>query len=127
MKSPIATFAAGAVALALAAAAAPATADPGPQNPADFAYVATIDCGRGNVQVGSGTRLFAPLVNMDTGRRYWPVAWKVRAGAHEIRARKKHRHGRRTLRCRYNDGQAKGIVTIHRPKDGRPAAQAPAQ
>jgi hypothetical protein len=123
MRSRSVTFVASAIALAAGSAAAPAAADYGPQDPADFPYVATIDCGPGKVEVGSGTRLFAPLVNMETGRRYWPVAWNVRAGKHKIKARKKHRRSPRTLRCHYNDGQAKGMVTIHRPNSGRPRPQ----
>jgi hypothetical protein len=109
-----------AVAGVLLLAAGPAAADRGPQDPADYAYVATIDCGRGAVQVGTGDRLFAPFVNMETGRRYWPIAWNVRAGKHTVRARKPHARPRPRLRCHYDDGQARGTVTIRRPKDGRP-------
>jgi hypothetical protein len=116
---------AGAVSLAAATAAAvPAAADTGPQDPADFAYIATIDCGRGEIQVGSGTRLFAPLVNMETGRRYHPIAWNVTAGEHTIRKTKPRTAGKPRYRCRYDDGQAKGTVTILRPKDGRPRPSA---
>jgi hypothetical protein len=115
------TLAAGAVALTAAVAAAvPAAAESGPQDPADFAYVATIDCGRGKVEVGSGERIFAPLVNMRTGRKYYPVAWNVTAGTHTIRKTKPHTRSKPKFRCKYDDGQAKGTVKILRPKDGRP-------
>jgi hypothetical protein len=114
------TLVAGTVALAGAVAAVPAAADTGPQDPADFAYVATINCGRGNVKVGTGERIFAPFVNMKTGRRYWPVAWNVTAGEHTIRETKPHTGDKRKLRCHYDDGQATGTVKILRPKDGRP-------
>jgi hypothetical protein len=107
-------------ALASAALASPAAAASGPQDPDDFPYVARIDCGRGMVKVGSGDEIFAPLVNLATGARYRPVAWHLHVGKRTIVKRKAGTAHKRKLRCRYADPQAKGTVTILRPKAGRP-------
>ena len=43
----------------------------------DYAYVATIDCGRGDVTVYSDEDLYAPLVDLEHHRMYLPIAWDV--------------------------------------------------
>jgi hypothetical protein len=65
------------------------------------ASTATIDCGDGPVVVTPGPQPFAPLVDQQTGRRYFPVAGDAKA------------HGA-TVRCSYDDGTGVGSVTVER-------------
>jgi hypothetical protein len=82
-------------------------------------YTATIDCGNGPVVVTSGAEPFAPLVDQQTGRRYYPVAWDVKAHGKVIRRKKHGAHGA-TVRCSYDDGTAVGTVTVkRRPRSHR--------
>jgi hypothetical protein len=84
-----------------------------PASAKQHTYTATIDCGSGSVVVTSGVDLFAPLVDQETGRRYYPVAWDVKAHGKVVR-RKKHGHHRATVECSYDDGTAVGTVTVER-------------
>ena len=54
--------------------------NPPPLDPADFSFVATIDCGDGPVEVGSTDDIYAPLIDLQTLRKYEPVAWDVSFG-----------------------------------------------
>ena len=62
--------------LALSLAAAPASAKKKPDS-GSFSYVAQIDCGDGPREVGSSDDLWAPLVDLETGTKYRPIAWNV--------------------------------------------------
>jgi hypothetical protein len=108
-------FAAGMAALlCLALAAAPASAKKrGDKHTADeFSYIATIDCGRGPMVVGSGDNTSDPFVVLRTGKRFLPVEWHVRwegGGFDEVIPDAPR--GRR-MWCTYDDGFAKGWVVV---------------
>ena len=98
--------------VALALLASPASAKrPAP----DFTYTATIDCGSGPVEVGSTDDMFAPLVDLASGKRYRPVAWDVVVGDRVIQETKNgHEPKRRAVECSYSDGVATGTVTVRK-------------
>jgi len=104
----IATFGTAAV-VALSLSAAPASAKKPPRG--DFSFIATIDCGSGPTQVGSTDDLYAPLVDLRTGKKYKPIAWSVSGdwGSLDdaIAEPKKH-----SVVCSYDDGMAAGTVTV---------------
>ena len=104
----IATFGTAAV-VALALAAAPASAKKPLRG--EFSYTAQIDCGSGPVEVGSTDDLWAPLVDVRTGKKYKPIAWSVSGDwgslDEAIADPKKH-----SAVCRYDDGEAAGTVTV---------------
>lgn len=112
-------FAAGMAALlCLALAAAPASAKKrADKHSADeFSYVATINCGRGPMVVGSGDNTADPFVVLRTGKRFYPVEWHVRwegGGFDEVIADAPR--GRR-MWCTYDDGFAKGWVLVVKAK-----------
>jgi hypothetical protein len=99
-----------AASLALALCAGPAAARPAKS----YAYYATIDCGSGPIEVGSGEDLFAPLVNLSSGRRYKPVAWDVSVGDSRIQEVKPGAKLKHAVDCSYTDGVATGTVTVAR-------------
>jgi hypothetical protein len=105
----IATLGTAAV-VALVLSAAPASAKK-PVNADTFSYIAQIDCGSGPLQVGSTDDLWAPLVDLSTGRKYTPIAWKVSGEGFAvdiaIAEAKKH-----SAVCSYDDGVATGTVTV---------------
>ena len=76
--------------------------------------VATIDCGAGPVQVGSTDDLYAPLVDLKTGREYEPVAWSVKVGDNLFEDALPGASMRHTMKCSYDDGMAVGTVTVKR-------------
>ena len=118
-------FAALAVAmLTLALGAAPALAQGGKDRRAkhqpDYVFTATIDCGRGPVTVVSEEDLWAPLVDLERHRQYFPIAWDVEVEGHPVvqeekdgvpRGLKKH-----ATDCSYTDGIATGTVTVLGPR-----------
>jgi hypothetical protein len=108
MKSPrsilLATVALGALAIPAGSAAAHAPKD-------SFAYYATIDCGSGPIEVGSGVNLWSALVDLDTGRRFQPVAWDVAGDGFAVAETRKGQH-KKAVDCDYTDGVATGTVTI---------------
>ncbi|MEA2310342.1 MAG: hypothetical protein QOE28_310 [Solirubrobacteraceae bacterium] len=107
-RRKLATTAAVAMA-ALSLSAGPALA----KSPkASFSYFATIDCGAGPVQVGSGDDLWAPLVDLGTGKAYQPVAWHVSVDGMSIDATTKGATKKHAVDCSYSDGVATGIVTV---------------
>jgi hypothetical protein len=83
-------------------------------NPADFSFIATIDCGAGPVQVGSTDDLYAPLVDLKTGREFEPVAWSVKVGDNLFEDALPDVSPRTTMKCSYDDGVAVGTVTVKR-------------
>jgi hypothetical protein len=99
-----------AVVMALALFAAPASAKK-PVSAAAFSYIATIDCGSGPQQVGSTDDMWAPLVDLRSGKKYTPIAWKVSGEGFSVEeaiaAPKKH-----SGECSYDDGVATGTVTV---------------
>ena len=108
MRLPIAVTVAAVLSVALAG---PAAAK-GKPNPADFSFLATINCGTGPIAVGSTEDLYAPLVNLATAKRYRPVAWDVSGdGFHFVDATKgatkKH-----AVECSYVDELVSGSVTL---------------
>ena len=97
----------GTAALVALALAAPASAKQAPRH--EFKRVATIDCGDGPRQVGSNDALWAPLVDLGTGQKYKPVAWRVAGEGFAVAVSKKNAEGED---CSYDDGEAAGTVTV---------------
>ena len=103
--------------VALSLLAAPAMAKK-PPRAEQFSYVAQIDCGDGVRDVGSSDDLWAPLTDLETGRKYTPIAWKVSGEGFAVDETngKANKH---SVVCAYDDGTAKGTVTLKKgPKDG---------
>jgi len=96
--------------LALALFAGPAVAT----KPAkSYEYYATIDCGSGPIEVGSGEDLFSPLVDLSSGKRYKPIAWDVTVGDTRIQEVKPGaKPNKHSVECSYTDGVATGTVTV---------------
>lgn len=94
-------------ALAMSVMAGPAAAKT-PKAP--YTYYATIDCGAGPVEVGSWDDLWAPLVDLESGKKYKPVAWHVAVGEFTIDEVKRER--KHAVDCSYSDGVATGTVTV---------------
>jgi hypothetical protein len=90
----------------------------------DYAYVATIDCGRGDVTVYSDEDLYAPLVDLDHHRTYLPIAWDVEVDGHPVLQDEKANVPkflkRLAKKCSYTDGVATGTVTVLGPLPGVP-------
>ena len=98
--------------LALTLLASPASAK---RTAPEFTYTATIDCGSGPVAIGSTDDMFAPLVDLASGKRYRPVAWDVVVGDRAIQeAKNGHEPKRRAVDCSYSDGVATGTVTVRK-------------
>lgn len=106
MRTQLAAGMAAMTLLGLIATAASATPAKAP-----FSYTATIDCGSGPRTVGSTDDLFAPLVDLDSGRKYRPVAWDVVVDGQSIHADRPGRP-KHAVACSYDDGVAVGTVTI---------------
>jgi hypothetical protein len=90
----------------------------------DYAYVATINCGRGDVTVYSDEDLYAPLVDLEHHRTYLPIAWDVEVDGQTVLQDEKP-HVPRILKriakqCSYTDGVATGTVTVLGPLPGVP-------
>ena len=94
--------------LALALLAGPAAA----KGKGPFTYFATIDCGSGPVQVGSGDDLWSTLVDLDSGRKYTPVAWHVTFPGGSLDETTKAASKKQAVACSYSDGVATGTVTV---------------
>ena len=90
----------------------------------DYAYAATIDCGRGDVTVYSDEDLYAPLVDLDHHRTYFPIAWDVEVDGQTVLQDEKPKvpKGLKKLarKCSYTDGVATGTVTVLGPLPGVP-------
>jgi hypothetical protein len=105
-------FAAGMAATALfGIAAGTAQATPGKHV---FTYIATIDCGSGPITVGSTDDLFAPLVDLESGRKYRPVAWDVTVDGRVIQIQERDKLPKHSVDCSYDDGIATGTVTVRK-------------
>jgi hypothetical protein len=108
MKSPrmmlIATVVLGALVVPSGAAAAHAPKE-------SFAYYATIDCGSGPIEVGSGEDLWSPLVDLKKGKSFQPVAWNVSGDGFSVVETRKGEQ-KKPVACHYNDGVATGTVTV---------------
>jgi hypothetical protein len=101
-----------AVVVASALMAGPAAAK-GPKDPkGGFDYVATIDCGSGPMEVGSGVDLWSTFVDLDTGKKYKPVAWHVSGDGFAVDELKKGEPKKHAVECSYSDGVATGTVTV---------------
>ena len=107
----------------LALGATPALAHGGKRHakkPApEYVYTATIDCGRGPVEVVSEEDLWAPLVDLKRHRQYLPIAWDVEVEGHPVVQEEKPGVPRILKRlamdCSYTDGVATGTVTVLGP------------
>ena len=108
MRLPVTAVLAVAVSLALAG---PASARVKP-DPASFSFLATIDCGSGPVQVGSTDDIYAPLVNLATGKNYTPVAWDVSQGDFHFVDATKGATKKHAVDCDYADDWVTGTVTL---------------
>ena len=103
--------------VALSLLAAPASAKKKPPSAESFDRVAVIDCGDGPIDVGTGDDIWAPLVDLGTGKKYTPIAFAVSGDGlsfDESNGKlKKH-----SVLCSYDDGEATGTVTLKKgPKD----------
>jgi hypothetical protein len=118
MRLPLIALVTAVLSLALAGTASAHQSAP---DPADFSFLATIDCGAGPVQVGSTDDLYAPLVDLKTGREYEPVAWSVVVRDNLFEDTLPGASLRNTMECSYDDGIAVGTVTVKRQcrEDGR--------
>jgi hypothetical protein len=90
----------------------------------DYAYVATINCGRGDVTVYSDEDLYAPLVDLDHHRTFLPIAWDVEVNGESVLQDEKggvpKLLKRLAKKCSYTDGVATGSVTVLGPVFGLP-------
>ena len=93
--------------VASAVAAGPAAAK-GPEE----AYPADIDCGSGVMHVVSGADLWSPFVDVDSGKKYKPVAWHVSGDGFAVDDAKKGATKKHAVDCSYTDGVASGTVTV---------------
>jgi hypothetical protein len=91
-----------------------ASAHSSPLDPADFSFVATIDCGSGPVEVGSTDDIYAPLVDLDSGRKYEPVAWDVSFEDFHFVDSLDGVTKRNSVDCSYVDEWVSGTVTVKR-------------
>ena len=102
--------------VALSLLAVPASAKKTPRAE-QFSYVAQIDCGDGAREVGSSDDLWAPLVDLETGAKYRPIAWKVSGEGFSV-DETNGKPTKHSVACAYDDGIAKGTVTLKKgPKD----------
>jgi hypothetical protein len=98
------------------ALAGTASAKPSLPDPADFSFLATIDCGSGPVEVGSTDDIYAPLVDLSNGRKYDPVAWDVSFEDFNFVDTKEGftPTRRNSVECSYVDEWVSGTVTVKR-------------
>jgi hypothetical protein len=85
-----------------------------PLDVAGFSFVATIDCGSGPVEVGSTDDIYAPLIDLETGRKYEPVAWDVSFGDFHFVDSTEGVTPRNSVECSYVDEWVSGTVTVKR-------------
>jgi hypothetical protein len=97
--------------LTLTLAASPAIAKKPKLDAAQFAYPATIDCGKGPIAVGSTEDMYAPLVNLKTGKSYQPIAWAVWFGDQLIED-SNGMTSKKPAVCSYVDEWVHGTVTL---------------
>ena len=77
-------------------------------------WPASLDCYGKAVAVTSGSNMFAPLVEVRSGKRYKPVAWDVVVveDGRRVQQSKKRAEATPTVTCAYDDGTAVGSVKI---------------
>ena len=128
MSKLLATMMVATLALALGAAPALAHGHAKPRHyktAEEYAYTATIDCGRGPVTVYSDEDLYAPLVDLQHRRFYLPIAWDVEVDGKTVLKDEKPGVPKRLKRfakdCSYTDGVATGTVTVFGPLPGLPS------
>ena len=114
MRLPLIAVVAAVLSLALAGTASAKQSRP---DPAAFSFIATIDCGPHHpVQVGSTDDIYAPLVDLRSGREYEPVAWDVSFGDFHFVDTKPGvtltKHDAEV--CSYVDAWVSGTVTVLR-------------
>ena len=97
------------VVVASALAAGPAAAK---GSKTTVVFPADIDCGSGVMHVVSGADLWSPLVDVDSGKKYKPVAWHVSGEGFAVDELKKGEPKKHAVECSYSDGQATGTVTV---------------
>ena len=97
--------------LCFALIAAPASAKPKPPA-ASYDVIATIDCGKKPMVVGSGNDLWAPLVDLKTGRQFLPVAFNVVFEGEAIDLVNPDPPRGRQVVCSYEDPDVTGTVTL---------------
>jgi hypothetical protein len=91
----------------LALAAGPAAAKKkGDDFPAD------LDCGGGVMHVVSGADLWSPFVDVETGKKYMPIAWHVSFPGGSVDEAKKGKPTKHAVECDYTDGIATGTVVV---------------
>ena len=108
MRKLLAAGMAAATLLTLGASSASAK----PAKATAYSYTATIDCGSGPVVVGSTDDLFAPLVDLRSGKKYKPIAWSVVVDGRTIEASLGTKTPKHAVDCSYDDGVATGTVTV---------------
>ena len=92
----------------LALAAGPAAAN----KKDDTSFPADIDCGAGVIHVVSGADLWSPFVDVETGKKYKPVAWHVTFPGGSVDELKKGEPKKHAVECSYTDGIATGTVVV---------------
>ena len=102
--------------VALSLLAAPASAKTKPRAES-FSYVAQIDCGDGPREVGSSDDFWAPLVDLETGEKLRPIAWKV-SGENFSVDETNGKPTKHSATCAYDDGVATGTVTVKKAPKG---------
>jgi hypothetical protein len=113
MRFPLIAVCTAVLSLAFAGSA---SAHRSPPNPDDFAFTATIDCGSGPIAVGSTEDLYAPLVDLETGRKYDPVGWDVSFGDFHFVEALPGVTRRNSIDCSYVDEWVSGTVTLQRTR-----------
>ena len=88
----------------------PASATTPPQH--EFARYAVIDCGSGPITVGSTNALWTTLTDVKTGQKYKPVAFNVAGEGFAVSVSKNQTKDSKV--CSYDDGEARGTVTVRR-------------
>ena len=111
MRLPLIAVCTAVLSLAFAGTA---SAHQSPLDPADFSFVATIDCGSGPVQVGSTDDIYAPLIDLKTRRKYEPVAWDVSFGDFHFVDSLEGVTRHNSVECSYVDAWVSGTVTVKR-------------
>jgi hypothetical protein len=112
MRKLITAGTAAILTLTLVASPAVAKKQRGGLDPAQFAYIATIDCFGKPMTVGSGEELYSPMYELKTGLKLQPIAWNVTfpGGGSMVDSSGVKTKLKRV--CAYDDGYATGTVTV---------------
>ena len=102
--------------VALSLLAVPASAKK-PPSAGEFDRTAVVDCGDGPFDVGTGDDLWAPLVDLDTGEKLRPIAFKVSGEGFSV-DETNGKPNKQSVTCAYDDGTAKGTVTLRKAPKG---------